>query len=70
MPEVPGCLPVARRVQVPTMRERPRLCPDHREAMAVHRLSSPGITDIRDGSSQYKDVAYGLVLGGVLNDDR
>jgi hypothetical protein len=70
MPGISGCLPVARGLQVPEMRERPSVCLDRRKALAVHNLSASSIADIPNDSSQYKNAAYLLVLGGVPYDDR
>src|SRR5215467_3826083 len=67
---VPRGLPLARRLPLSVLRESASLRAGESTAVAVRRVSSPSLTDSRDGSSPDQNPANPLVLGRLSDDHR
>ena len=69
LPEVPGCLSLARRVPLSSVWASAGLHSRAETTVAVRGVSTPGLVDVRNGAPQYEDPADGLVLGCVPDDN-
>ena len=69
LPEVPGCLSLARRVPLSSVWASAGLHSRAETTVAVRGVSTPGLVDVGNGAPQYEDPADGLVLGCVPDDN-
>ena len=69
LPEVPGCLSLARRVPLSSVWASAGLDSRAETTVAVRGVSTPGLVDVGNGAPQYEDPADGLVLGCVPDDN-